>query len=800
MLELDYMKIDSLGNFCPSASITRKDAVYALLSVLGYKPFAQELGGRDNDYMAIATKIGLLKSISIENPQKLSDMEVAELLVNAMGINVVSGNEYILDGFCLWDRLNLTKKTGKILANSNYGLVVEKTDEKHVNIDGKIYYTDMLVENDLVGSTVTYYTQMNDGEEKVVSIFTHKNRETVTIRAKDIDGVIEDKNYITISYDRNKKLKFLKSGYAIVNGKTQSPTKEVFEVLKSGQVTFLDSNGNGAYDVAHITLLIQDVLDGVNVDNEIILTRFEGGNINLSKVDTYELYLGKKSTTLSELKRGMIVGIACDSFTISNGKVDYDYAQAEYIRIYASSETTEGIVTMFENDYVTIDDLSVKLSSTYYDLVEEGKIPKLELGDYIIMYRDYIGEGVYYEIDRSASSLKYGYLIAAGTTTNGLKKSTSVKVMDENGTFHILESGKKFVLDGSKVPAGEVVYTVGSEEVNLKERQLVRFRAVGGELKELDTKVVRAGIESEENTLCESLEMDPYVEGHSKREVRKGVIANQHGFRKGVIMFRDEAQINDTDPSENKFSVSTLDTVEDGSYYISGYNEDDMGLLEVCVSYDMYGVSDNSMYSRLTYYGNYAHVVVKIKNSIDKEGNNGWKMTVAGNNMINTYFVPEDDLILNATDPASTWDTEKITVYSQSGKSLTDVVAAGDVIFFSTDSRGNVNNIDRVFDFSVSGDKNSYQGVNDVGGNTWCFTKVERMSGDYCRYTVGTSETYLMGKRTHYNTVPVYNVNSKTVEMMRFEEVPSAVSGSEVRQFARFYDRSALDHIFYVYE
>lgn len=794
VLSLGYMETDIDGNFNPGKPLTKRDAVYALINMLGYKPLAVASGNNDAAYYKLAQKFKLFKGVEIGNDEKLTEEETAAILANAMGVKLAPTENVESDGACLWENWKLNKATGRILANSNFGLLTKKTALKRVNIDGDIYYTELLIPDEYVGSTVTYYTRPGDKGTEVVSIWVDKESDFLTLDANDIYNVADLGKSLRIDYNNNKRITIPKNSFIIVNGKTQTPNKKLFDAFKSGTITFVDSNGSGKYDLVHMTLLVQNVIDGVNAEHQTLTTRYNGQKIDLKEIKSCEIYQGTKTADISQLAAGMVVGIACDTFTINkDNSITYDYSKAEYIRLYSSLRSVSGIVEKMDDETLTVEEMDYPLGNAYFKLVESKYISPIALGDYATVYIDTFGEIVYYEIDLAKSSLKYGYLIAAYGNTSGLDSATVVKIMDTNGIFHVLETkNSKFILDGQRVQSGNTSYTISGKEVDLTKRQVVRFRADEGKLYELDTaKVVQS-----ENSLNEDLPFNPYVTGNSACSIRSGAVNREFAFKGDCVLFIDDAELNDKNPSEFLFSIGTMD-VDKGQYYMAGYDSDDDNRLSCVVRWTQYGASEgSSITSPLSYHELTGYVVERVASGIGKDGSEGYYLSLAGYSGQSKYFAAADRVKLYTTETASDWGGDYLKIYKRNSNDLMSVVKSGDVIRFETDSMGNIVFIEKMFDFASHKDGTTpYADATHVYG----FANLKKVSGAYLIYNFDGEKRDYIGKKK-FSMVPLYDVSTGKVKMIDPKDLPSQTTGNTVRAFLRDYAKGYMqDHIFYLY-
>lgn len=802
VLQLGYMETDATGAFHPADGLLSQDAICALIRILGYEPVVQKNGGSVTAYYQIATKIGLLRGVKAENDAKLTWEQAARMLANAMSIRLYSNDSVVYDDVCFFDYWNLTKHTGRILANSNLGLLVDKTSFRQVNIDGVIYVTDLMIPDEAVGSEVEFYTYADGQPQEVVSLYVKNSSDTITLAAKDIEQVRNQGRGIEIQYSNEKKLYVDTTGYVLVNGKSQTPTKALFEAFKSGSATFVDSNGDGRYDVVHMALLMQSVLEGFSTVSETMTLRYDGNRIDLAAVDAYEIYVDKKTASLADLAAGMPVGVACDAFTLAaDGTLTYDYGKATRIVLYASSRTAVGVLNTMDADSVTVEDMEYKFGEGYKRLLASGLIVAPRVGDGVTAYLDSFGTVTYFEVSAELSAMRYGYLTAASYRSSGLANELRVKILDTNGKLHTFDTGENIVLDGARVKANAVQYAVDDKTVDLSKRQLVRYRAVDNVLRELDTAILRSGFESADSSLTQDLAFDPYATGGSESRIRSGAIDRKYAFASDCIVFVDEAQTDDTNPDVYNFSVTTTDDLP-SSAYLAGYDANDVNEIKCLVRYPEYGKTVGEATGSLYYYKPNGWVVEKVAKSIDAEGNDGYEIYMAGDNKKATYFAPENQLKLYVAnqDNATGWQQEYIRITRVDASELMSTVKSGDVIRFTTNTAGKITYIEKLFDFESH--KDGLVAVPNASGQVYGFVSIDKISGDNIIYHTDDTQSYVFRRRsTVYSVVPVYHVQRGKVTLEEISNLPTAAKGNTVKAFLRYYDYGTVyDHIFYVYD
>ncbi len=810
-LSMGYMQTDENGKFNPTSAITKNEALIALVKVLGYGAIVEANGGSEAVYLTQASKLGLLKGVNVADDAKLSYEEVTKIVANAMGAPFIAYESVSGTPSCLWELWGLSVGTGTIEANSNIGIGVSKVGANRVRINGKTLYSHIEVPNALVGAKVTYYMMPGERGDEIVSLYVGNTEENITLDADEIESVRDKDGYLEIVGVDEEKILVDKQGYLMLNGKVQTPTKALFNLFDSGSATFLDTDEDGYYDVIHMTLLYQVVVDDINVETMTLRTKLEKQILDFSDVDVLEVYKGNKTAEFSEIQAGMPVGIASDAFTLRGGTITWNFSNAEYVRLYASNMTEIGMIDGL-SDTFTIDGVKGEYGSSYKRLVNAGLLPELKLGYYVKAFYDSQGKLAYYEMATGTEAMNYGYLIAAGIEGGSMDRTTKLKILTADGSFVECETSSKFILDGAAVATGSVTYSVnGVGDIDLSKRQLIRYRMIDGVIREIDTTVVRGTAEDVATTLVDSYPFNPTIDNQEKSFVVSGSIERKFAFTPDAVIFIDEAPIGQANPSEDLFAVQQASKLENGEYYIAGFNANEYNELACAVTYSAYGDFAEESKPSL-YIEDYCYVVETIWRTIDSNGEQCFKISVAGAGEQKELLVPLSTLKLYSMncETKESWIAGMgsgkngcFNIYRQNPENFASIIHSGDVIRFTTNSRGEVIYIEKLFDFATWKDK-SFPVPND-SGSILGFAELEKTNGNNFIYRYGGTEddgtTYISRHVTKLQTHPLYHVKTGKVEMVPFSEIPSAATGNTAKIFIRYYNRGQTrDNIFYVYD
>lgn len=173
-----------------------------------------------------------------------------------------------------------------MLATSTVGLATDRAPANQVNIGDELFYTDILIPDEMVGSDVVIYTRPSTNEDTIVSIYSKNTSNNIVVAADEIESVVTTGSGLEITLKIGEELDVDKLGYAIVHGKTVTPAKKLFDAFKNGTTTFVDSDNDGNYDIIHMTLLETMLLEGVSANGETFLTKFYQVSANLEDYDS----------------------------------------------------------------------------------------------------------------------------------------------------------------------------------------------------------------------------------------------------------------------------------------------------------------------------------------------------------------------------------------------------------------------------------------------------------------------------------------------------------------------------------
>ncbi len=398
---------DDRGNFRPNDSITYAEAMAIFVRALGYEPMAEDKGDYPNGHVVVAGSIGLTKSVHGSTNKPITRGNVAFLTNNALTVGLMEKVGYgnnasyeITDKTLLKDKLDVTKHTGQISAIPYTSLEGDSNlNDNEIKIGDTVYETAYNM-NNLFGYNVTYYLRSNDDGDVVILAMPQKDQnQTITIKAELFEGITQKAEKKAVEY--YEKEDAAKTNVAaledtaklIYNGKAEALTDENLDITgKSGEMTLLDTDRNGIYDIVFVTDYYNIVVEEVTSTGKIV-DKYGAPTIKLGDDEdvSYRILRGLQEIEVKELKEYDVLSVAKSK-------------DGELIDIRVSNETVSGKVTGKDSKGVYIQGKHYKIASNYPEEITMGTEGKF--------YLDIEGKIAAIN-DKVVVSDNYGYLIKA---------------------------------------------------------------------------------------------------------------------------------------------------------------------------------------------------------------------------------------------------------------------------------------------------------------------------------------------------------------------------------------------------
>lgn len=707
------------GTFKPEDQVTYEQIVKMIVAALGYTPLANAQGGYPTGYLVVASRKGITKGATGSAGEPAPRSTVARLLYNALEVPTMEqtvfseGREEYeeSDKSVLTDALEFEKYEGTVAAvfPKASGDEDEKTrvtidpvsmlsadlqdkDWDKVKGDAKSNLSKIDVGDtnaaDLLGYYVTVYVGEDEdtGKDKIYAIAAKTNRnETIEIDYSQLDKNTDLAHnvvyYLERETDKSAKkinlsddVKFFYNGgedkASAADFLTQVGGDETHPEIHPGSVIFVDSldeeESQSGYDYVFVTEYTKDyVVDEIDLDTETI-TDVYSNTVDIDLDDEGAVYTFVKDgrpAVYEDIQEG-------DVLTFAEGK---DTDGKELIKVFISSKTVEGSVSEKRGDgdeaYFTIGGKEYRAGIIYESNAVDDTI--VSVGDEGTFYINVDGRIVYKDASSTVSG-NYAYLFKAGTKNSTVSSDTvQIKYIKSDGTWE------------TKDLASTITIYKGSDNVNgIKPAKLEGTEKIAAmkDLFELDDdNTVEAakpqlfkyatksdGTINKLYVAAKGPDKNSFTLDADKEDAIYKEKANQVGniyLNSDAIVFNIKTAKAD---DEDGYSVSTVKaTFKDANDYdVKAYDEDNAGYPKVLVTFD--ASSDVTADTPIL-------VIDRVTSSTNSEGQDILK-----------FYGYQDGEAVSAES-------------SEDLEGGYENLEAGDVIIFSLDGAGKIDQIEVLF-------------------------------------------------------------------------------------------------------
>lgn len=751
---------DDVGTYRPDDPVLLQEAIAVMVRAMGYEPAAADKGGYPTGYLSVASSNQLLRGISGATSQAATRGDIAQLVFNCLTVNLMEQVSYgtstkyeVVEKTLLYDKLNVEKGYGQLTGTGETSLTGGNTTaEDKVQIGDKLFTTGDSNAKQFLGYNVLYYARVDKtkDEKTIINIREQANKnKTVTVAAKDIVSATgEAKEERTIEYwendsDRNTKTaKIGGDAVFIFNGKYKDNVSAAELKPISGNITLLDSDTNGIYEIVFVNHFTNIVVDTVSKVTGRVTDKYMNGSLVFDENDTdviYSLILNGKEIGVSDLKEWNVI-----SYTVSEDK--------KLVKGYVSDASVSGTVTEINDNKYRIgsesqryekavnypNDIKLRDKGTFY-LDIEGKIAAVN--ENAVTGAENVGK-------------KYGYLTAA-IMDDGFENTAQFKIFTAGGETAVLKSAEKMRFNKEyAVKAKDVVDALNKSKTGIA--QLINYETnSSGNIIAIDTAT--------DGTSTGAPNKDSFTlnisNGNMIYKSASGKLGNV-GIDDSTIIFDIPATAEgDTD----KYSVRSKNTLSNDTSYAA----------------KIYDLQEN-----------YVAKAVIITNSSKTTAEDSPATVV-------DYISETQNADYEDTDRLYAWQSGKnvdilaadkgVLVKGENGKAK--ALEAGDIIQYRTNADGEIDSVSVLFDVSA---KNT-EFVNDISNDLTCvYGKVTKkfsgsvnlsINNDIRNHATKDANVYLYDSTKTNNKIKV--VSDSDIEV--FEE------GNEVRLFMRIYQDKVED-------
>lgn len=434
------------NRFNPDETATKEQVIKALVTILGYGPYAELEGGYPSGYLKAAQRIKLSKGVSVSGNLTLGDMYI--LFENALKINVATG--YVENG-----EYHFLENENDTLLSACYGLHFEEgtlggcdginindgseLDENKVLIDNILYDCTEEGLTDLIGCDVDFVYEIKKDNTKAIKWIKSSGLNDIYESPVNYDKYFNESTYeLTCEIDnsnKDKALKISKGIKVIYNGEYVGNDVNSIFSLPRYSLRLIKSGNSAYYDIA-IIWAYENITVGIK-DNisETVYDKFDTSKSISMKKDEYDslkIYSGNTLTDFSAIDKDMV--ISCFK-SVSGKKMKVSVSENKMTGIVKSVKTIESETTMAIDDREFVF-YGKKLNDT----------PKS--GSKIIIYTDFNGFVASTEVsdDREFPA----YIIDAALDESGFDSNMKLKILESDGQINTYFCSDKVTADGSK--------------------------------------------------------------------------------------------------------------------------------------------------------------------------------------------------------------------------------------------------------------------------------------------------------------------------------------------------------------
>lgn len=467
--------ISKARTFRPNDEITKAEAATIMVNLLGYKKYAEFLGGYPNGYINEAYSLKLIpKGVG----DKFSRIEAVTMVAAMCDVYVTDyagsvGEDTVLNNHSKRTILNIrhniyydegivTKVPNASLNKGSAGL------ENRVEIDGEDYKSELDLA-DMLGNSIEFYYRKADDENVLLYFKAAKRSQIVNIEGADIETISTD---LITYYEENKTKKYKIDSKAdfLYNGKAGGLTGDLKSLInQDSEVSLTDRDGDGLYDVVNIKSYENYVVELADSVNMLITDKLTEQIIEMDAApETVFKMSDGNSAAFSDIKSGNIISV-------------YRTLDDEVMSVVISEETVSGQLTRKKDEggYK-----SAFLDGEEYIVAENfetGFDTYVQSGDYCTVYLDACGHAAYIKANYVN---RFGYLKKVSCEENDAD-TLAFKIITSDGTTVLFSGAKTIEYNGIKISREDIYSTINLEYADGNYKGMIRYKTSGGKLKSI---------------------------------------------------------------------------------------------------------------------------------------------------------------------------------------------------------------------------------------------------------------------------------------------------------------------------
>lgn len=315
----------------------------------------------------------------------------------------------------------------------------------YVLIDKVKYAENETNASDYLGKRIKYYYKTDDNNLHHLLYIEDYENNIITLKDEDVASY----SNLTLRYfnekDKQKTLKLSNSVDVIYNRGAKLVYTESLFTTFNGDMTLIDNNNDGVYDVVDISNVYDFVVD--NISNNTIYELYGTNNINYNDaiVVIYDQYGEELDVSeIANLSTGNVLTVA-EGSNLKGSKI---------YTIELARKNANGVVeSVRDGNIVGMNGKEYKLSDTVRYSTADTNIC---IGDEAVLYLNADNEIALVHFKELTSS--YGYLVTVGKKA-GIEDIIEVKIFTEDGTMEVYTCRQTMRIDNKS-------YNNGTEILN----------------------------------------------------------------------------------------------------------------------------------------------------------------------------------------------------------------------------------------------------------------------------------------------------------------------------------------------
>ncbi len=418
--------VSKADNFEPDGIVTLEQADKMFVCALGYTPRAESLGGYPVGYVQTANRLKLNQDVVSSGTLKIYDLlqmaanaaETDVMLVQSMGESFEYRSENGLTP--LTEVYDIHKTEGVVTSNGRTALTQpDLGSDIIVVIGGTEYNAGSSNVAGFLGQKVSaYYKDVKGAADRIVYVVSDDTNKIVNIVSADLGSY--SGNTLTYYVDGKKKTLHTSPALTVIyNEQTLIDYTNNHILVNNGEVTFIDNDGNGVYDVALSYAYSTYYVSSVNKEAKTVIDEVsDKQNTRILNLDPLDVTVRIFDST------GKIA--AFDTIVPDTVITVFESVDGKYVDVYTGYTTVEGKITTVNNSgtntILTVDDKNYTV-----DVVCPSEII---LDAQAVLYINSYGKVAV--IKYSASEKQIGFLIAYGKD-GGIETNRKMKVVGSDG-------------------------------------------------------------------------------------------------------------------------------------------------------------------------------------------------------------------------------------------------------------------------------------------------------------------------------------------------------------------------------